>query len=124
MVSKRSRSKLGVLCKKPDHNFTSNLLIRIVIINQIQIRGLYKLLGDYFYVRVNWKYVFTIFKDRRSTIKNHLIGNLSLQFNHTRKLAIAIQIDMKFVIAIRSDIENLPFNFGIWLNNNDIYLIS
>jgi hypothetical protein len=29
-----------------------------------------------------WKYVITILKDRRSAIKNHLIGNLPLQFNH------------------------------------------
>jgi hypothetical protein len=44
---------------------------------------------------VNWKYGITIFKDWRSTIKNHLIENLPLQFNHTRKLAIAIQSDIE-----------------------------
>jgi hypothetical protein len=47
------------------------------------------------YLRVNWKYAVTIFKDWRSAIKNHLIGNLPLQFNHTPTLAIAIQSDME-----------------------------
>jgi hypothetical protein len=63
---------------------------------------------------VNWKYGITIFKDWRSTIKNHLIRNLPLQFNHKLKL----------VIAIRSDIENLSFNFNVGLNCNGIYPIS
>jgi hypothetical protein len=51
---------------------------------------------------VNWKYAITIFKDWRSAIKNRLIGNLPLQFNHMPKL----------VIAIQSDIGNLPLQFG------------
>jgi hypothetical protein len=54
------------------------------------------------------------FKDWRYATKNRLIGNLPLQFNHTPKLAIAIQ----------SDIGNLPFNLGVWLNFNGIYPIS
>jgi hypothetical protein len=45
--------------------------------------------------RVNWKYAITIFKDWRSAIKNHLIGNLPLQFNHKPKFAIAIPSDME-----------------------------
>jgi hypothetical protein len=42
---------------------------------------------------------------KRSVTKNHLIGNLSLQFNHMPKLSIAIQ----------SDIGNLPLQFGVIL---------
>jgi hypothetical protein len=41
------------------------------------------------------KYAITIFKDWRSAIKNHLIGNLPLQFNHKPKFAIAIPSDME-----------------------------
>jgi hypothetical protein len=50
---------------------------------------------------VNWKYDITILKDWRSAIKNRVIGNLPLQFNHTLKL----------VIAIQSDIRNLLLQF-------------
>jgi hypothetical protein len=65
-------------------------------------------------VWVNWKYAITIFKEWRFAINYHPIGNLTLQFNHTLKVAI----------AIRSDIGNFPFKFDIWLNCNVIYPIS
>jgi hypothetical protein len=55
---------------------------------------------------VNWKYAIKIFKDWRSAIKNHLIGNLPLQFNHMPKL----------VITILSDIGNLSLQFRAILN--------
>jgi hypothetical protein len=66
--------------------FPSHIIILVFLAKKNKTKNFYD---------SNWKYAIIIFKDWRSAIKNHLIGNLSLQFNHTPKLIVAIQSDME-----------------------------